>query len=76
MLHRGQYGPTLDHRVEKVVEDTLQGNAPYCVVFITMLWITGLGMPLDYMLSHGSFRPMHPVATLALVLKLLHGPLR
>ena len=43
----------------------------YCIVFIATLWITGLGMPLNHMLFHGSFRPMHPVATVALILKLL-----
>lgn len=41
---RGRCGPTLHYKVDKVVEDTLQGDAPYCIVFITMLWITGLGI--------------------------------
>jgi hypothetical protein len=71
VLKRGQYGPTLHYKMDKVVEDTLQGTAPYCIVFITTLWITGLGMPLNHMLFHGSFRAMHLVATVALVLKLL-----
>jgi hypothetical protein len=30
VLMRGQYGPKLHYELDKVVEDTLQGNAPYC----------------------------------------------
>jgi hypothetical protein len=71
VLQRGQYGPSLHYKLDKVVEDALQGNAPHCIVFITVLWITGLGMPLNHMLFQGSFRSLHPVATAALVLKIL-----
>jgi hypothetical protein len=69
---RGEYGPKLHYKMDKVVEDTLQGNAPYCIVFITILWITGIGMPLNYLLFHGSLRPTPPAAVVALVLKLLN----
>ena len=71
VLHRAQYGPKLHYELDKVVEDTLQGNAPYCIVFLTTLWITGLGMPLNHFLFQGSFQELHLVAVIALVLKLL-----
>ena len=71
VLKRGQYGPKLNYELDKVVEDTLQGAAPYCVVFIVALWLTGIGMPLNHLLFHGAPRDMHVVATAALVLKLL-----
>jgi hypothetical protein len=71
VLKRGQYGPKLRYELDKVVEDTLQQNAPYCVAFLTTLWITGLGMPLNHYLFHGAFRELHIVAIVALVLKLL-----
>ncbi len=35
--NRGQYGPKLFYELDKVVEDTLQGNAPYCIFFIITL---------------------------------------
>ena len=71
VLKRGQYGPKLFYETDKVVEDTLQGNAPYCIVFLVVLWFTGIGMPLNHLLLEGSLREMHTVAIIALVLKLL-----
>ena len=70
VVQRGQYGPKLRYELDKVVEDTLQGNMPYCVTFITTLWLTGIGMPLNHLLFHGAVREMHVVAMVALVLKL------
>src|SRR3989304_8813677 len=69
--NRAQYGPKLSYKLDKVVEDTLQGNAPYCVFFIITLFITGMGMPLNYYLFHGAFREMHMVSTIALIVKLV-----
>ncbi len=71
VLKRGQYGPKLHYELDKVVEDTLQGNAPYCMVFIGVLFLTGIGMPLNHLLFHGAFKSLHTVAIFALVLKLL-----
>jgi hypothetical protein len=67
---RGQYGPKLWYKLDKVVEDTLQGNAPYCVFFIIILFITGMGMPLNHYLFQGAFRELYTVSTIALVVKL------
>lgn len=71
VLERGHYGPKLHYELDKVVEDTLQGNAPICMVFIATLWATGIGMPLNHLLFHGALRDLHMVGTVALVLKLL-----
>lgn len=71
VLQRAQYGPKLHYALDKVVEDTLQGNMPYCVVFLATLWLTGVGMPLNHLLFHGALRGMHAVAVVALVGKLL-----
>jgi len=71
VVKRGQFGPKVDYTLDKVVEDTLQSNVPYCVAFIAVLWVTGIGMPVSRWLFHGSFREMHMVATVALSLKLL-----
>src|SRR3989304_6009058 len=70
VLNRGQYGPKLHYELDKVVEDTLQGNAPYCIAFIITLFATGIGMPLNHYLFHGELRPLHAVAYAALALKL------
>jgi len=67
---RAQYGPTLHYELDKVVEDTLQGNAPYCMVFIAVLFATGIGMPLNHLLFQGALRELHPVAWAAVGLKL------
>ena len=67
---RAQYGPKLHFELDKVVEDTLQGNAPYCMVFIATLIFTGIAMPLNHVLFHGVFRSLHPVAWIALGVKL------
>ena len=67
---RSQYGPKLSYKLDKVVEDTLQGNAPYCLFFIITLFITGMGMPLNHYLFHGALKEMHTVATIALIVKL------
>jgi hypothetical protein len=70
VVKRGQYGPKLHYELDKVVEDTLQGNAPYCIAFIITLVLTGIGMPLNYFAFHGTSRPLHLVALTALVVKL------
>ncbi len=70
VTHRGQYGPRLHYELDKVVEDTLQGNVPYCMVFIAVLFATGMGMPLNHLLFHGALREMHTVAWAAVGLKL------
>jgi len=67
---RAQYGPKLHYELDKVVEETLQGNAPYCMAFITILFATGMGMPLNHYLFNGAFRTLHPVAWAALGFKL------
>jgi len=67
---RAQYGPKLHYELDKVVEETLQGNAPYCMAFITILFATGIGMPLNHYMFHGSFRILHPVGWAAIGLKL------
>jgi len=67
---RAFYGPKLHYELDKVVEDTLQGNAPYCMVFIGVLIFTGIGMPFNHYLFHGAFRALHPVAWAALGVKL------
>jgi len=71
VLQRAQYGAKLHYELDKVVEDTLQGGMPYCVVFITTLWFTGIGMPLNHLLFHGTLKQLHVVGTTALILKLL-----
>lgn len=71
VIKRGQYGPKLYYELDKVVEDTLQGNAPYCIAFIITLFVTGIGMPLNYLAFHGVLRATSPVALVALAVKLL-----
>lgn len=71
VLKRAQFGPKLNYALDKVVEDTLQGNAPYCITFMVTLIITGIGMPLNYYLFHGAIKPMHIVAHAAFAVKLL-----
>ena len=71
VLKRSQFGPKLNFELDKVVEDTLQGNAPYCIVFIITLFITGMGMPLNHYLFHLSFKSLHFIAYGALAIKLL-----
>ncbi|HEC42364.1 MAG TPA: hypothetical protein ENI20_06000 [Bacteroides sp.] len=68
---RGQYGPKLFYKLDKVVEDTLQGNAPYCIIFIITLFATGIGMPLNHFLFHDSFKVLTDVAMVSIILKLL-----
>jgi len=67
---RGQYGPKLSYELDKVVEDTLQGNQPYCMAFMAMLILTGIAMPLNHWFFTGAMREMHPVALGALAVKL------
>jgi hypothetical protein len=67
---RGQYGPKLHYELDKVVEETLQGNAPYCMVFISVLIATGIAMPLNHLAFHGELRHLHLVAWIAVGLKL------
>ncbi len=69
--NRSQYGPKLIYELDKVVEDTLQGNAPYCITFIIVLFITGMAMPFNHYLFHGAFKELSSVATIALAIKLL-----
>ena len=68
---RSQYGPKLIYELDKVVEDTLQGNAPYCITFIIVLFVTGIAIPFNHYLFHGAFKELSSVATIALIIKLL-----
>ena len=70
VLKRGQYGPKLYYEMDKVVEDTLQGNAPYCIAFIITLFATGMLMPLNHYYFQGIFKNLHTVAYAALAVKL------
>lgn len=69
--NRAQYGPKLHYELDKVVEDTLQGNAPYCMFFIVALFVTGIGIPVNYYAFNGAFREMSDVAFIALAVKLI-----
>jgi putative copper export protein len=71
VLKRGQYGPKLHYELDKVVEDTLQGNAPYCITFIITLIITGIAMPFNYYLFQGTIKQTNPVSITALAIKLI-----
>jgi len=71
VLKRGQYGPKLHYELDKVVEDTLQGNAPYCITFIITLFVTGITIPLNHYLFQGAFKELHLIATVAMTVKLL-----
>ncbi len=70
VLKRAQYGPKLHYELDKVVEDTLQGNAPYCIVFLVTLFIIGIAMPLNHYAFAGTFKQLNAVALIAVVLKL------
>ena len=70
VLERGQYGQRLYFELDKVVEDTLQKNAPYCMVFITVLLLTGIGIPLNHYAFHSAFKHLHIVGWIAVILKL------
>lgn len=67
---RSQYGAKLFYELDKVVEDTLQGNAPYCIFFIITLFITGFGFPLNHYFFHGAFKEISTVAMTAGIIKL------
>lgn len=71
VVRRGQYGPKLHYELDKVVEETLQGNAPYCMLFIATLFFTGLAIPVNHYFFNGAFKQLHAVACVAVVLKLL-----
>ena len=67
---RSQYGGKLIYELDKVVEDTLQGNAPYCIAFIITLFVTGMAIPLNHYLFHGAFKELTAVSIIAIVIKL------
>ncbi len=69
VLNRAFYGPKLHYQLDKVVEDTLQGNAPYCMGFVVLLLATGFGMPLNHFFFHQAFRTLGSVALVAMVVK-------
>lgn len=67
---RAVYGPKLHYELDRVVEDTLQGNAPFCMAFMATLIATGVGMPLVHYGFHGAFRHLAPLSYAALGFKL------
>lgn len=70
MNTRAQYLANLYYESDKVVEDTLKGNAPYCIFFITSLFATGFGMPFTHYFFHGAFKEVTTVAMTAGIIKL------
>lgn len=71
VVNRGKFGQKLILPLDNLVENTLQGNAGNCLVFITTLFITGVGMPLNYYAFNGAFKDLHFIAYTALVLKVI-----
>lgn len=70
VVRRAQFGPKLHYKLDKVVEDTLQSNAPWCMAFMTTLILTGMTMPMNHYFFHGSYRQLETISYLALGLKL------
>ena len=69
-LERAQYGQKLYFELDKVVEDTKQKNAPHCMVFVAVLFLTGVGIPLNHYAFHGAFKELHIIGLIAAALKL------
>ncbi|MBN8216579.1 MAG: hypothetical protein J0L75_08040 [Spirochaetes bacterium] len=70
VLKRAPFGPKLHYELDKVVEDTLQGNAPFCMAFMSTLILTGVGFPLTHYAFHGALRQLTTVSYVAMGLKL------
>ena len=68
---RSQFGPKFFYRLDKVVEDTIQGLEPYCWSFIIVLFATGVGFPFTHYIFHGALKESGSMVLAALVLKLL-----
>ncbi len=66
---RGKLGPTLKYELDRVVENTIQGNEPFCWAFIMVLYATGFGFPLVRLLFHGALPAYGAVVLGAFVLK-------
>ena len=66
---RAQFGKKVFYQLDKVVEDTLQGLAPYCMTFIITLFVTGFGFPVTYYVFHGQLREFNSLIFAACVLK-------
>lgn len=70
VMHRAQFGPKLHFELDKVVEDTLQANAPWCMAFMATLILTGMAMPMNHYFFHGAYRQLETISYIALGLKL------
>ena len=66
---RGKQGPRVNYELDKVVEDTIQGNEPFCWAFIIALYATGFAFPLVHYAFHGEFASFGGVAFAAFFLK-------
>jgi|GEM_PF-988527 len=71
VVNHSKFGQKVNLPLDNLVENTLQGNAGNCLIFITTLFITGLGMPLNYYVFNGSFKELHFIAYVALSLKVI-----
>ena len=71
VVNRSKFGQKLLLPLDNLVEDTLQDNAGNCLIFITTLMLTGVGMPLNYYAFNGFFKELHFIAYTALVLKVI-----
>ncbi len=66
---RGKLGPKLNYDLDRVVENTIQGNEPFCWAFIIILYATGFGFPLTRLLFHGALPAYSAVTFAAFILK-------
>ncbi|MCP4230030.1 MAG: hypothetical protein GY771_07760 [bacterium] len=66
---RGKHGQKLYYELDKVVEDTIQGNEPYCWAFIILLYATGFAFPFVYYAFHGQFSEFSTIALVAFIVK-------
>ena len=71
VVNRGKFGQKVILPLDNLVENTLQGNAGNCLIFISTLFITGVGMPVNFYAFNGSFKELHFIAYAALFLKII-----
>jgi uncharacterized membrane protein len=69
VINRGKYGKKVIHGMDSLMEDVITSQPMLCWLFLILLYATGFGFPLVYLLFHGALKDFSSIALAAFILK-------
>ncbi|MFQ6039455.1 MAG: hypothetical protein ACE5PV_01260 [Candidatus Poribacteria bacterium] len=69
VANRSKYGKKIIFDMDSLMEDVITSQPMLCWLFIIILYATGFGFPVVYLLFHGALKEFSSIALVAFILK-------